>query len=200
MGNCNSLWESQTIYERYINKFGKTLFLFNNRVYGLWILGNNFRNISKYYGAYPVGYLKRIHTIFYDARKVLHLFSGSVKKGMWKNEITFDITPEVNSDIVGDAHKLSKYFDKDKFDLVLADPPYTECDAKKYGTKMINRKKVIDEVYKVMVDGGVLVWLDIQMPMYSKKRLELLGAIGLIISTNHRVRLVSLFKKKCIGG
>ena len=48
----------------------------DGRVVGTWIMGNDYRVKSTYYGGYPAGYLKRVRALFPDKRKVLHLFSG----------------------------------------------------------------------------------------------------------------------------
>jgi len=168
-------------------------------LYGMWVIGNNYRSKRKYYGEYPPTYLKRVHALFPDANKVLHLFSGVVEKGLWAYEVTFDINPELNPDIVGDAHELSKYFYKESFDLIIADPPYSQEDADHYGTPMINRNKVVKECYKVLKSGGFLCWLDQVLPMYSKKDYKLVGTIGIVRSTNHRFRVLSIFQKEKLG-
>lgn len=164
-------------------------------IYGIWIIGNDYRSKKKYYGEYPPTYLNRVHALFPDAKKVLHLFSGVVEKGLWENEITFDINESLKPDVVGDAHNLSKYFDNEKFDLILADPPYSYEDAMHYGTPMINRNKVVKECYKVLNDGGFLCWLDQVLPIFSKREFNLVGAIGVIRSTNHRFRVLCIFEK-----
>lgn len=159
-------------------------------ILGVWVIGNCYRNRSEYYGGYPHSYLKRIKSLFPDCEKVLHLFSGSVQE-----DETFDISPEYNPTYVGDAHLLSTIVKK-KYDLILADPPYSDEDAKHYGEPMINRNVVIRECTKILENRGFLVWLDQVFPMYRKKELELVGIIGLVISTNHRVRMSFVFRKK----
>jgi len=162
-------------------------------IYGIWMIGNNYRNKNQYYGEYPPSYLKRVHSLFPDAKNVLHLFCGSVDKGLWENEVRFDLKKEVNPDVVGNAESLSSFFNQ-KFDLILADPPYTNEDANKYGNPMVNRNKVVKECTKILKVGGYLVWLDMVLPMYRKDTLKLIGTIGLIRSTNHRFRVVSIFQ------
>lgn len=127
--------------------------------------------------------------MFPDCKKILHLFSGSVQQ-----DDTFDISDKYNPSYVGDAYNLSKIV-KQKYDLIYADPPYSKEDAKKYGTKMIKRYDVVRECVQVMDDGGFLVWLDQVYPMYRKKELKLVGVIGIIRSTNHRVRTAFIFRK-----
>ena len=159
-------------------------------VYGVWMIGNDYRNKTTFYGAYPARYLNRIMSMFPNTKKIMHLFSGSVPKG---NYIRFDLVQE--ADVEGDAHSLSKYFEPESFDLILADPPYTDQDAERYGTPMVNRNIVVKECYKVLKPTGHLVWLDCVLPMYSKEQFSLIGTIGLVRSTNHRFRVVSIFRK-----
>lgn len=166
----------------------------NHKIYGVWMIGNDYRNATDYYGAYPHSYLKRIMSLFpdIDTNNILHLFSGSLDEK----------TPGVKLDVSGkngavtkDAEKLSGVFSEGRFELILADPPYSVEDAEHYGTPMISRNKVVYECAKVLVDGGFLVWLDQVFPMFNKKEFDLVGTIGLIRSTNHRVRCVFIFRK-----
>jgi len=126
-------------------------------IHGTWMIGNNFRNKRGYYGEYPPSFLDRVKALFPRAKKVLHLFSGTVDKERWKNEVLFDINPDLNPDVIGDAKNLSQYFQENEFDLVIADPPYSEEDAKHYGTPLISRNKVMKELYPLISRLFVLV-------------------------------------------
>lgn len=156
------------------------------------MIGNDYRNKTTYYGAYPAKYLDRVMSMFPDTKDILHLFSGSLAYTKGTN---FDTNPELNTDVVGDANQLADFFPPDTFDLIIADPPYTAEDALHYGTPMVNRNKVLKECVKVLRLDGHVVWLDQVLPMYSKLELILVGTIGLIRSTNHRFRVVSIFQK-----
>jgi hypothetical protein len=159
-------------------------------VYGMWVLGNNYRG-SGYYGAYPPGYLKRVLSLFPDATRVLSLFSGSLQGP----GVTLDCqrTAAVQPQVLGSAEALP--FLPGSFDLCLADPPYSPVDAVRYATPMVSRRKVLASLAHVIPAGGHVVWLDTQLPMYRKAEWHLWGTIGLVRSTNHRVRLVSLFER-----
>lgn len=165
------------------------------KIYGTWILGQNYQSKQRYYGEYPPNYLRRVHALFPDKQEVLHLFSGVVEKGLWNSETTFDINPDLNSDITGDAKQLSSYFEDITFDLIVADPPYSNEDANRYGTCMISRNTVVKECYNILEEGGHLCWLDQVLPMYRKSELAWVGAIGVVRSTNHRVREVFIWEK-----
>jgi len=163
--------------------------------YGVWICGNMRGHKKGLYGAYPVGYLKRIHAIFPDAEKMLHLFSGIVDKGLWKDETTYDINPDLKPDVVGCIPNIETYFEPESFDLIVADPPYEHSDFEKYGQKPFSKHRAVKACRYITKKGGFLVWLDTRMPMYSKKEWLLVGTIGVIVSTNTRFRLVSIFRR-----
>lgn len=57
---------------------GKDAATGRERVFASWMGGQDYRNKSGMYGAYPAGYLERVFSMFPDARRVLHLFSGSL--------------------------------------------------------------------------------------------------------------------------
>lgn len=162
-------------------------------LYGYWEIGNDYKG-SGYHGSYPPSFLKRIYSMFpeKDYPRMLHLFSGSLQKE--ERGIRFDINPKLKPDVCGEAEKLWNYFTK-KFNLIIADPPYTEEDALKYGNPMVSRNKVVKECVKSLRKGGILVWLDMVKPMYRKDELNHIGSIGLARSTNHRVRSVFIYEK-----
>ena len=54
---------------------------------------------------------------------------------------------------------------------------------------------LIRGLYEKVKPGGWLVWLDTQLPMYRKDQWTNVAQIGLVRSTNHRVRLVSIFQR-----
>ncbi len=155
----------------------------------IWVLGNDYRG-SGYYGSYPPNYLKRVQSMFPDATSILHLFSGSLPPG---NYIRYDI--QGDAEAIGDAKDLSLFFELESFDLILADPPYTQEDAEHYGTPLISRNTVLKECAKILEPNGYIVWLDQVLPMFRKDELHLCGLIGIVRSTNHRFRVASFFKK-----
>ncbi len=122
--------------------FPRSLFLSGEgRVVGTWIMGNDYRVKSAYYGGYPAGYLRRIRALFPDKRRVLHLFSGKVDLGALPGD-TVDINPKLKPTYIDDAQKLSAV-PLESYDLVLADPPYSVEDAERYRTTMVKRNTVL---------------------------------------------------------
>lgn len=93
----------------------------------------------------------------------------------------------------GPTHAALHPYQTRAFDLVLADPPYTAEDATRYGTPMIRRDVVMREIRKVVERGANLVWLDTVTPMWRKKDWHLWGLIGIVRSSNHRVRFAHIF-------
>lgn len=164
-----------------------------DRVYGIWCEGNNYKRVNNYHGEYPPSYLRRVMSLFPYRSSILHLFSGSIKR---EGEITFDINPGLEPDMVGSAEHLSQYFDEDTFDFVLADPPYTLKDADLYGYKMPRKHLVMQEIRKVITDDGILVWLDLRKPIYRKEDWRLAGNIGYDCGTNRMFRGIFIFEPK----
>jgi hypothetical protein len=170
------------------------LFVDKGWLIGSWCFGNNYRG-SGYHGAYPPSYMKRIMSMFQDIKnnRILQLFSGSLN--ITSPGIRLDINPKMNPDVVGDAQNLGNIFAPNSFDLILADCPYSLKDATIYGYPMINRKKVISECFKILTKGGILVWMDLFLPMYRKIEFKRLGEIQLVRSTNHRFRGSVFFER-----
>jgi hypothetical protein len=173
-------------------------------LYGLWLIGATWGNESDFYGSYPRGYLKRIMALFptepktildrgLEARDILHVFSGSLKPGPY---VRLDINAELEPDIVGSVYDASKlFFGKRPFRLVIADPPYSAVDAEHYNAPMVDRGKAIRALAQVTKPGGHLVWLDVCWPLHSKTQWRTVGRITVIRSTNHRVRMCTIFER-----
>lgn len=60
---------------------------------------------------------------------------------------------------------------------------------------MIKRNTVLRECVKVLSSNGHLVWLDQVLPIYRKDELKVIGYIGMVKSTNHRFRVITIFEK-----
>lgn len=162
---------------------GSHLRVDNGIMSGMWILGNNYRNKSRYFGAYPPQLLPRTEVLFPDLKNILHLFSGSLPKGRY---VRFDMIKR--AEVNGNAEQLSDYFPLPEFNLNYSDPPYHRAAATIYGTPMPNRLKVMNQLYEVMQPGGFVVWLDTVWPMVRKTKLKLVGLIGIARSQNHVMR------------
>lgn len=174
--------------------FPRSLFIAeDSRVVGTWIMGNDYRVKSTYYGGYPAGYLKRIRSLFPEKQRTLHLFSGKVDLSAFPGD-TVDINAELAPTFVDDAQTLEA-IPLDRYDLVLADPPYSVEDCEHYGTSMVSRNKVMKALERLTA-GAHVVWLDQVLPMYRKDKFAIDATIGMWKSTNHRFRGITIFRRK----
>jgi len=170
-------------------------------IYGQWLIGNDYRNKTRYYGAYPAGYLDRVMALFPDCgpgwNKPLHVFSGSLPKS--DAYATYDVNPDLQPDFCGSVYDIKHWMTLGAtellWSLILADPPYSSEDAKKYGTPMVNRARVMRALASVALVGGHLVWLDTVWPMHRKDEWRTVGRIALTRSTNHRVRMLTILER-----
>lgn len=187
-------WEDRIASYTRLTKFPRTLFISEDgRVVGTWIMGNDYRVKSGYYGGYPAGYLRRIAALFPDRERVLHVFSGKVDLTAMPGD-TVDVNPATNPTWVADAHDL-RAVPLGYYDLVLADPPYSVEDAERYQTTMVQRNVVLRSLAAGMRDGARLVWLDQVLPMYRKDEWAIEAVIGMVKSTNHRFRVATIFRR-----
>jgi hypothetical protein len=177
-----------------LTRFPRSLFISEDgRVVGTWIMGNDYRVKSGYYGGYPAGYLKRIAALFPDRKRVLHVFSGKVDLGAMPGD-TVDSNPAMQPTFVADAHDLSAVA-LAEYDLVLADPPYSIEDAERYQTTMVKRNVVMRSLAAGMATDARVVWLDQVLPMYRKDEWCIEAVIGMVKSTNHRFRVTTIFRR-----
>ncbi len=187
-------WEARI--ERYRQAFPKwpvTMTVMDGvYMYGLWVMGNDYRVSSGYYGGYPATYLKRVYALFGDKKNTLHLFSGKVDTTVFPGK-TVDLDPATEPDYLDDAQTLNGV-PLERVDLVLCDPPYSVEDAEHYMPTMVKRNKVFAAL-KRLPPGAVVVWLDQVSPMYSKEWFKVAGHIGMVKSTNHRFRVVTFYER-----
>jgi hypothetical protein len=187
------LWQDRI--DSYVEKTGfpRSLFIAeDNRVVGTWIMGNDYRVKSAYYGGYPAGYLRRVRALFPDKKRVLHLFSGKVDLAAFPGD-TVDINPDLNPTYLDDAQSLEAV-PLGNYDLVLADPPYSVEDCEHYGTSMVKRNRVM-RALQGLSPGTHVAWLDQVLPMYRKDAFAVEATIGMWKSTNHRFRGITVFKR-----
>ena len=169
------------------NKDGKSF------LYGYFFLGS--QKQSAFYGAYANEYLNRMTCLFFDAKKIVRLFSGSMPASSAYVRVGIDPTGQYKPDIEGDAEQLSSFLPF-KPDLIYADPPYTEQEAEtKYQISLVNGPKVLSECAAVLQPGGFVVWLDTRLPVFSNDELSYVGCISYIRSTGNRFRCIALFQK-----
>jgi hypothetical protein len=59
---------------------------------------------------------------------------------------------------------------------------------------MVKRNKVLKALTGVR-SGTPVVWLDQVLPMYRKDEWRIVGVIGMVKSTNHRFRVITIFER-----
>lgn len=187
-------WEARISNYADVTGYPRSLFVAEDgRVVGTWIMGQDYRVKSGYYGGFPAGYLRRIAALFPDRQRVLHVFSGKVDTEALPGD-TVDCNADLAPTFVADAHDLSAVPLAD-YDLVLADPPYSVEDAERYRTTMVKRNVVVRSLAAGMKPGAHLVWLDQVLPMYRKDEFAIRAVIGMVKSTNHRFRVITVFER-----
>lgn len=161
---------------------------------GFWFVSGG--NISSFYGAYQVEYLKRMNALFPDCKgkqETVHLFSGSIPTSKDYSIVGLPdggYKPEIECD----AHELSSRL-RFSPSLILSDPPYEEAAAGRYAICDIDRPRVVSECARILRPGGFLVWMDQNLPVFSNDELRLVALIGYIRSTGNRYRGVAVFQK-----
>lgn len=103
----------------------------------VWILA---RPKVRYYGAYPNGFVSRARELLggQDDDPVLHVCSGKIRdypeRGVGPRDMTVDLDPALEPDWVMDVRKElpGNPYDPQGWGAQLADPPYSEKDAKEY--------------------------------------------------------------------
>lgn len=191
MGNRLTAKERAIAFSKQYPKYAP-LVVHNNRLYGTWIIGALYKRKTNFYGAYPYKVKERILALFPDCRNIMHLFSGTIHD---LGSVTYNIDPKMKPTICDDVRNIKQYEDIIKdIDLVIADPPYEAKDFERYNQKPFDKRKIIKDLGEVMEQGSFWAWLDVIIPMYSKKQWNLLGHIGLVVSTNTRVRMWSIWE------
>jgi len=180
-----------------VNNYHKTfpnysqLIINRDVIEGIFVMGNNYTTKSSLYGAYPHGYLERMYSLFpLVHKKSLHLFSGSLPDDESYDKVDY------NTGI--DAHEMSSILPHNFYEIIYADPPYSIEDCDHYGCCMVKRQIVFKECHKILKEGGHLVWLDQVLPNYKKDEFDIVARIGMVKSTNHRFRVITVFRKRQI--
>lgn len=190
-------WQDRIDNYHKVTGYPESLFVGGDgRVVGTWIMGQNYQVKSQYYGGYPAGYLRRVKALFPEKQFTLHLFSGMVDTQAFPGD-TVEINPALKPTYLDDAQSLTKV-PLGCYDLVLADPPYSVEDADHYQTSMVKRNLVMQALQRLR-PGAHVVWLDQVLPMYRKDCFSIEAAIGMVKSTNHRFRVMTVFRRCATG-
>ena len=127
------------------------------------------------------------------------LFSGNFHKLGWD---TLDIKPENHPTFTMNAEHLPEEW-TNKYDLVFADPPYSEQEAKSlYDLPYFNIVKVINEMARVTREGGYMLFLHRLIPQNFPgdtahfKRMQIVGIVGVFtIAGYSNIRALTVWRK-----
>lgn len=124
---------------------------------------------------------------------ILNLFCGMNKQGF-----RIDINPDVKPDFQTDAHRFANNLNKDLFDLILADPPYSDEESKElYGTGKLNYNKWTEQCDKVLRPNGILiVYHKYLMPNPNPIKYEVIKRVFIGTRIRHLPRVAIYFRKK----
>ena len=151
----------------------------------LWYLPRP--NGSRYRGSFPLHFEKRLFQT-YKPKIILQPFGGKAEYG-----IRMDINPEVEPDIVGDAHNMP--FLNNTFDFVLCDPPYsTDLSGKLYKTGQVKDSLYAKEAVRVCKLGGYVgLYHWVMQPRPKGTRYDRI--IVIITRIRHHARFCCVFQK-----
>src|ERR1700686_2889506 len=110
---------------------------------------------------------------------------------------TVDLNPSLSPTYVDDARTLTRV-PLEHYDLALADPPYSVEDCDHYQTTMVKRNVVMRALQR-LPEGAHVVWLGQVLPMYRKDMFALEASIGMQKSTNHRFRMINVFRRRGVN-
>ena len=168
-----------------------------------WIL---VRSKVQYYGAYPAGFLHRARQLLgvHTNDPVLHVCSGKVSEypyaGFGPNDKTADINAALDPDFVVDVATsvLPDYAGDDAgtWYAVLADPPYTEDDACKYGDfPLPSARRCLEQSLDVIGEGsrvGILHYVAPRPPA----GVTFVALVTVFVGFENRGRLYSVYEKQ----
>ena len=165
-----------------------------------WVLA---RSKVKYYGAYPAGFLHRARQLLgvHISDPVLHVCSGEIGQypydGLGPNDKTLDINPEVNPDFLVDvATSILPIHEDGDWCAVLADPPYTEEDAFKYGDYPLpSARRCLEQSLDVIDIGGRVGILHYAAPR-PPSGVKLVALVTVFVGFENRIRLYSVYEKQ----
>jgi SAM-dependent methyltransferase len=151
-----------------------------------------------YPGAFPEGFIKMVRSRWWGKNR-LWMFSGSYQD---KDAVTVDLNPEVLPSIVADCQDLP--LDDERFDFVMADPPYSEQEARDlYNMDYCSMVKVLNEAARVCKPGGHVLIFHRLFPTchgghnQHARRLQLAGAVGVITTSGYsNIRSLSVWRKR----
>lgn len=165
-----------------------------------WILA---RSKTKYYGAYPAGFLGRARALLgvNDLDPVLHICGGRVRdypyKGFGINDKTLDLDPALEPDFLQDARDPFPEPAMGQWSAILIDRPYTAQDASHYapGADVLpDLNDLLKRALRAVPVGNKVGTLDYLWPHPGKLGKEV-AVIGVGTGRNGRARWYCVFER-----
>ena len=162
-----------------------------------WILA---RSKTKYYGAFPSGFLHRARALLGVGPNdpVLHVCAGKVKdypyKGFGSNDKTLDLDPACEPDYLQDAREP---LPQGPWGAVLIDRPYTEVDAVHYAPgadKLPDLNDLLKRSLQAVPLGHRVGILDYLWPHPGKIGKEV-AVVAVGTGRNNRCRWYTVFER-----
>jgi hypothetical protein len=155
---------------------------------------------AKYYGAYLGGFPERARVLLGATitDPVLHVCGGMAKAypyagGFGSRDKTLDLDPNTKPDFYADAREPYPQ----GFKAILADPPYSEIDARHYapGEERYPKPNVIlRHAFDALPVGGRVGIIHYILPRAPKPS-RFVAAVGVMCGFNNRIRVFSVFEK-----
>lgn len=166
------------------------------------------RSKTKYYGAFPAGFLSRARNLLGVGPHgaVLHVCGGKIRdypfKGMGVNDMTLDLDPDCNPDFLRDAREPLPLnpvsgADGSAWDAVLIDRPYTISDAEHYAPgadKLPDLNPLLRNALQVVPIGHRVGVLDYLWPHPGKHGVEV-AVLAVGTGRNARARWFTVFER-----
>lgn len=147
---------------------------------------------SKYKGGFPLHFEQNLMQILGYPELVLQPFGGRAEIGL-----RVDINPEVEPDLVADAHDLP--LPDEFFDCVILDPPYSDQEALDlYQTPPLKPGKFTNEAVRVLKPGGWLCVYTDREPRRPPRCNHTLRII-VVLRPGHSTRTCMVFQKRMPG-
>jgi len=147
---------------------------------------------SKYKGGFPLYFKQNLVQLLGYPERILHPFGGMAEFGT-----RVDLNPDVNPDIVADAHELP--FEDESWDCVVLDPPYSDAEADDlYKTPPLRQAVYTREAVRVLKPGGWLCVYTDREPARPPRCNHTLRIV-VVLRPHHRARICGIFQKRKPG-
>lgn len=167
---------------------------------GVLFSGRNFGAKNAFYGSFPPGVINRVKYLL-EGKKVLLPYAGKGSSHLTESvfkPVTIDIDPATSPEYVcdvEDAPMLRKCLSRNRYRVIMADPPYSLEDSVHYAVSHLNKEVAIQNLSHYLAKDGVLIWMD-ECVVPPPKGFYLNGIILVYRSTNNRLRYLLFYSRE----